>query len=109
MKNCKLIRLNGVENHIHMLVELNPSIALSKFVQDIKRASSLWLSRSPNFPNFDGWCHEYCAFTKSESDKDMIINYIKNQEHHHLIMTFDDEIAGLVTDENLDWNPRYMM
>jgi REP element-mobilizing transposase RayT len=107
-KNCKLIRINGIANHIHMLVDIRPTIPLSVFVQEIKRSSSSWLQKSPLFPHFKKWGHEYCAFSKSTNDKTNVVNYIKNQEAHHKVKTFDDEITDIGYIEGLDIQARYL-
>ena len=62
-KNGKLYRINGIEDHIHILSDLHPSLALADFVKSIKVATSLWLKQSPDFPDFQGWGEGYSAFT----------------------------------------------
>ena len=53
-KNCHLYRINGMEEHIHILTDLHPGIALADFIRDIKTASSIWLKDSDDFTNFIG-------------------------------------------------------
>ncbi|MDE6125349.1 MAG: transposase [Muribaculaceae bacterium] len=65
-RNCGLYRINGIGNHIHMLVELHPSVALATLLQNIKQSSSIWLKQNDNFPRFEGWGKEYFAFTYSK-------------------------------------------
>ena len=77
-KNCKLYRINGIEDHIHIMSDLHPTVCLSDYIKDIKVASSLWMKESGKFPLFEGWQEKYGAFTYSIREKDMIINYIKN-------------------------------
>ena len=62
-KNCKLYRINGIEDHIHIMSDLHPSICLSDYVKDIKVASSLWMKETGKFPLFEGWQDGYGAFT----------------------------------------------
>ena len=80
-KNCKLYRINGIEDHIHIMSDLHPSVCLSDYVKDIKVASSMWMKESGQFPEFEGWQDGYGAFIYSCREKDMIINYIKNQKN----------------------------
>ena len=54
-RNCKLYRIGGIGNHIHMLVELSPAMALSDLVRDIKQGSSKWAKQQVYFPMFSGW------------------------------------------------------
>jgi len=78
-RNCKLYRIGGIANHIHMLVELSPTIALSDLVRDIKQGSSKWAKQQVLFPMFSGWGKEYGALSCSVRDKERIVNYINLQ------------------------------
>ena len=60
-KNCVLYRINGVENHLHILCDLHPSIALADFIRDLKTSTSIWLKQSGKFPGFHGWAEGYSA------------------------------------------------
>ena len=94
-KNCRLFQINGIENHIHILSDLHPSIALADFVKDIKVSSNKWMKNSGSFPKFKGWAVGYCAFTYSHKEKDVLIQYIKNQKEHHKKVSFKEEISEL--------------
>ena len=74
-KDCFLYRINGMEEHVHILSDLHPSIALADYVRDIKSSSSLWLKRNISFPDFEGWADGYAALTYAHRDKDLIVNY----------------------------------
>ena len=82
-KNCMLFRINGMEDHIHILSDLHPSISLADYIKDIKVASSKWAKQNRIFPDFEGWAKKYAAFTYSYKEKQLLINYIKNQQQHH--------------------------
>ena len=51
-KNCKLYRINGIEDHIHIFSDLHPSVSLADYVKDIKVSSSLWMKECGKFPAF---------------------------------------------------------
>lgn len=53
-RRCYLIRMNGIPNHIHMLVDVSPTISIASLVQEIKQGSSKWLKTNENFPKFRG-------------------------------------------------------
>ena len=93
--SCKLIKMNGIPNHIHMLIELHSTVAISDIVRDIKRASSHYAKVNDLFPLFNGWSAEYAAFTCSYSMKDKVIDYILNQEVHHGKESFELEYKRL--------------
>ena len=108
-KNSVLYRVNGMEEHVHILFSLHPTIALSDFVRDLKVETSKMLKRTAGFERFTAWGEKYAALTYSLKDKDTIINYVKNQREHHRIVSFREEYEdflkemGLVLDEK-DWN-----
>ena len=108
-KNCHLYQINGVEDHIHILTSLHPSIALADCIRDIKTASSIWLKNSDLFPTFVGWANGYAALTYSYRDKDKLINYIKNQQHHHKNETFEEEYRRLLEEHNIKIEERYFL
>lgn len=88
--------MNGIPNHIHLLVDLSVEVSLSQFMRELKRSSSLWLKQHHDlFPEFVGWGKEYYAFSCGPRDKDAIISYIKGQENHHNITSFDDEMKSI--------------
>lgn len=101
---CFLYRMNGISNHIHMLIDLHQSIALSDIMLEIKRESSRWMKQSGLFPLFDGWGREYAAFSCSYREKDGIIEYIKSQEVHHRVTPFEDELHKLYDETGQEWN-----
>lgn len=103
-KKCKLYRINGIENHIHLLVELNPSVALSDLMRDIKYNSSRWAKQQTYFPQFKGWGKEYGAFSCGIRNKQAIINYIDNQREHHNSVSFEQEYKSMIEQSELEWN-----
>jgi REP element-mobilizing transposase RayT len=108
-KNCKLYRINGAEDHIHIFSDLHPTLSLSDYIKDIKVASSLWMKASGKFSNFTAWQEGYGAFTYSIREKDMIINYIKNQKEHHKTETFYDEFRRLLTENGIEFDEKYLL
>lgn len=108
-KQCKLYRINGVEDHIHIMSDLHPSISLSNYIKDIKVASSIWMKKSGKFPAFEGWQDGYGAFTYSIREKDKIINYIKNQKEHHSSENSFDEIKRLLIENGIEYEEKYLL
>ena len=108
-KKSKLCRINGVEDHIHILSDLHPSVSLADFVKDIKVSTSIWMKESCKFPAFTGWQEGYGAFTCSVRSRDRIINYIKNQKEHHKKKSFIDEYKALLTEHEIEFDERYLL
>jgi len=96
-----------MEDHIHILSDLHPSVALADYVREIKVASSKWLKASGLFPDFNGWGIKYCALTYSYGDRDTIINYIKKQQEHHKRESFQDEIKRIFKEQGIDLDEKW--
>lgn len=107
LKESHLYRINGIENHLHILTDIHPSIALADFMKDIKVASSMWIKKSGYFPAFTGWSVGYGAFSCSFKDKDRLIEYIKSQQDHHSKKAFEDEYRKLLLDAGVNIDENY--
>lgn len=107
-KNCHLYRINGVEDHIHMITHLHPSVSLSSLVKDIKLASSQYINANGIFKLFNGWQEGYGAFTYSIKEKYRLIEYVKNQEEHHKIITFKEEFIALLQEHGIEFDEKYL-
>ncbi|SMO81337.1 Transposase IS200 like [Saccharicrinis carchari] len=103
-----LYQINGTENHIHILSDLHPSVCLSDYIKEIKTASNRWMKSSDNFQSFDHWAEGSCSLTYCIRDKDMIVNYIKNQKEHHKTIHFEDELKTILVENDIDWNEKYL-
>lgn len=100
-----LLSINGIENHIHLLVNLHPSVCVADLVRDIKLSTNQWIKQNKEaFPNFVGWGKEYGAFTYALRDKEMVANYIRNQRTHHQRETFEDEYRKHLANAGIEWN-----
>lgn len=110
IKNRKgfVYQINGMENHIHILSDLHPTIALADFIKEIKTASNRWMKSTGNYPNFTSWAEGSGSFTYAFRDKNMIANYIANQKRHHLKTSFEDEYRALLKEHGIDWDERYI-
>lgn len=107
-KNCKLYKINGMPDHIHLFTDLHPSVSLSSLVKDIKVSSNLWIKQSGLFPDFEEWQTGYGAFTYSEREKEMIINYIENQKEHHQNASFEVEYKDLLKSHGVEFDEKYL-
>lgn len=98
--------IGGVEDHVHLLVELPPSIAIAKAVNLVKSNSSKWLNETRR--GF-AWQKDYAAFSVSASNVTAVARYIHNQEAHHRKMSFQDEIIALLKKHGVHFDPRYVL
>jgi len=106
-KKCVLFRINGMEDHLHILSDLHPSIALADYIREIKVSSGRWMKESGLFSDFDGWGIKYCALTYSNNERDIIINYIKNQQEHHKQESFQEEIRRIFREQGIDLDEKW--
>ena len=106
-KNSHLYRINGVENHVHILTDLHPSIALADFMREIKVSTSIWMKSGDLFPSFNGWADGYGSFTCSYMDMGRLIDYIKNQQERHLKRTFEEEYRFLLMESGIKPDERF--
>ncbi len=110
IKNRKgvLYRINGTENHLHILSDLHPTVSASDFIKEIKTSSNSWMKESGLFPEFTSWAEGSCMLTYGMRDKEMIVNYIKNQKDHHNKSSFEEEYRELLREHGIEWDERYI-
>ncbi len=108
-KKSKLYRIGGIPNHIHLLVDIHPTFAVSDFMKELKEYSSKWLSTNPNFPDFEGWAVSFAAFSYNFREKQTIIDYIINQKEHHKNISFEDEYRQFLIENGLEIDERYFL
>lgn len=108
-KNCHVYRINGVEDHLHILTHVHPSVAVSSLVKDIKLASTVYIKEKMLFPLFNGWQDGFGAFTYSIKDKENLIEYVKNQKEHHRIISYRDEYRALLKENNIEFDEKYLL
>lgn len=107
-KKCHLYRINGVEDHIHIITHLHPTVSLASLVKDIKLGSSNYIKENYLFPKFKGWQDGYGAFTYAVREKDRLIEYVKNQEIHHRNISFREEYISLLEEHNIQFEEKYL-
>ena len=105
----KLIIINGVPNHIHILIGYRPHQSLSDLLQDIKGGSSKWINEKKLTRKKFEWQEGYGAFSYSHSHLPRVINYIKNQEQHHKKITFMDEYRSFLKSYEVEFDEQYIL
>ena len=103
---CTTLRINGMSDHVHLLIDLHPAVALSSLVKELKQSSSLWMKDQPDFAGFSGWNDGYYAASIGAGDEEECIGYIINQEHHHQSAATVDEARWLAMEYKLEWDSR---
>jgi len=100
-----LLIAGGTANHIHLLIALPPTIALSKTLQTIKSYSSRWMTE--HGVDFK-WQEGHGAFSVSPSQVEVVEKYIRHQAEHHKKRSFEEEFVFLLKSSGIDYDPRYV-
>ena len=106
--HCHLYRIGGVEDHVHLLFSLPPTLALASYIEKIKTASTNWIRREKVYSRWPGWQDGYGAFTVSWSDRDEVIEYIKSQPEHHKQITWLEEYRQMLEKAGVAYDERYL-
>ncbi|MEX0320825.1 MAG: IS200/IS605 family transposase [Puniceicoccaceae bacterium] len=96
--------INGVEDHIHMVFGMPPSLDVARLIKETKRSTSIWLKSQDSGLAHFGWQRGYGAFSVSKGKLRNVRQYIADQEQHHRKITFDDEWKSLLRIYGLDQN-----
>jgi len=104
----KSIIINGVSDHIHILIGLNPNDKNSDLVATIKRSSSIHINQQNWFRGKFHWQDGYGAFSSSRSQLANVYRYIENQETHHKEHSFRQEYVSLLERFKIEYNEKYL-
>jgi putative transposase len=104
----KLLAINGMPDHIHVLIGMRPKQSVSDLVQDIKGGSSKWINEEKLVMGRFAWQEGYGAFSYCRSHLETVIRYIMNQEEHHRKRTFIEEYTALLHDYDVPYDDRYL-
>jgi REP element-mobilizing transposase RayT len=107
-KNQKLIAINGMPDHIHIMVGLKPEQALSDLVRDIKANSTAFIKERKWVKGKFCWQERFGAFSYSRSQLTTVIRYIQNQEKHHSKKTFKEEYLEMLEKFNVEYDSKYL-
>ncbi len=95
-------------DHVHLLVGLKPSIAISDLVRDIKAGSSKFITDNHWVKGKFNWQEGFGAFSYSRSQIDAVIKYILNQEEHHKKKTFREEYIYFLKKFEIEYDEKYL-
>jgi REP element-mobilizing transposase RayT len=102
------LELNGAEDHIHVLVKLGPTRAVSDVLRDLKANASSWMHDVfPELSQFS-WQRGYAAFSVSESHIEKVRRYIARQKEHHRRISFRDEFIKFLVANGIEYDERFI-
>lgn len=101
-------KIGGISNHIHILCTLPKTMCISDLVEEVKKSSSKWIkTKGEAYHNFY-WQDGYGCFSVSPSLISRIISYISNQKRHHSVTTSISEYKGLLKENGVDFDEKYL-
>ena len=103
-----MLAINGMPDHIHILIAMKPVCSLSDLVREIKKASSVYIKDQGLCPYKFEWQSGYGAFSYAESEVKTVIKYIMNQKEHHRRVKFKKEYLRLLEDLEVEYHKEYL-
>lgn len=107
-QKSKLIAINNMPDHLHMLIGLRPDAALSDLVRDVKAGSSKFINEKHWVLGRFSWQQGFGAFSHARSQLDTVIRYIQNQPTHHAKKSFRDEYVELLEKFGVNYDEKYI-
>ena len=107
-KGQKMLSINGIPNHIHILIGMKPSCCLSDLVREVKKSSTEFINENRFTRNKFYWQEGYGAFSYSHSAFGNVITYINNQKEHHKITSFRDEYLDFLEKAEIEFKHEYL-
>jgi putative transposase len=107
-KGQKLMAINGMPDHIHLLIGMKPSCRLSDLVREIKKSSNAWINEQGFIKGKFEWQEGYGAFSYSKSAIDQVAKYVMNQKEHHKKSSFREEYVDFLKKYELPFDERYL-
>lgn len=103
-----LLGVDGMTDHIHMIIKLRPVHSLSVIMQKVKGGSSKWINKEKRLNNKFAWQDGYGAFSVSESQVSAVIQYLRDQKKHHAKYSFQDEFLQFLKRHHIEYDERYI-
>jgi putative transposase len=107
-ENHKLLAINGMPDHIHILFGLRPAQSLSDLMRLVKSNSSKWIIEERFIKEKFNWQEGFGAFSYSKSQVPRVINYIQNQEIHHAKKSFLNEYKTMLAKSGVEYDEKYL-
>ena len=104
----KLYAINGMPDHLHALISMNPKQSPSDFMYNIKRSSSLWINENKLVKGKFSWQEGFGAFSYGKTQIPVIAGYIENQKKHHQKQTFQEEYLKFLKLFEIEFDERYL-
>lgn len=103
-----VIKINGVEDHIHVLLQLGKTIPISKLISEMKSSSSRWIkTKGDRYRDF-AWQGGYGGFSVSRPNLEGAKKYLSSQKEHHKTVTFKEEFLTMLQRAQIPYDEKYL-
>jgi putative transposase len=107
-KGQMLLAINGMPDHIHLLIAIKPGCCISDLVREIKKSSNEYIRENRLCPSVFSWQEGFGVFSYSRTESDRVINYIRKQKEHHRKKSFREEYEKMLIEAGVDYKPEYL-
>lgn len=105
---CRSMVVGGVADHIHLPFQLSRTMTIADAVGKVKSGSSAWVNQTYAPASHFHWQVGYAAFSVSQSQVDVVREYIHRQAEHHEKQSFQDELRTWFRTYEMSWDERYV-
>lgn len=111
---CHVYRINGVSDHLHIVLSIPPKVCIADLIRDIKSKSSLKIRRDRLFADWSGWQRGYFLASYAAESRPALIRYVIKQQKHHGETTapqaedYGEELRRLLNEQGINWDEAYL-
>ena len=102
------ISINGMPDHVHLLIKSSKTVTDVNFMKELKGGSSSWINSNSIIPEHFKWQAGYGWFSVSPKDTDQVVSYIQNQAEHHKKVTFQEEYRKFLESYKINYDEQYV-
>jgi len=107
-QGARLLAMNGMSDHLHLIVRESKSVTDQEFIKKIKGSSSFWINKELNLRYKFAWQSGYGWFSVGACDLPRAIAYVQNQKEHHKKLSFQEEFTKFLKQYNIEYDERYL-
>lgn len=105
---CYPVKVAGYYEHVHIVSELSKKIALTKFLEIVKKESSMWIKTLGSSYEKFYWQSGYVAVSVSPAELDKLVKFLNNQKTYHQRVSFKDELRTILNINNIEYDEKYI-
>lgn len=107
-RSSEAFRVGGTDDHVHIACTLPRTLTMAKLLEEIKKASSIWMKKQEGGTSHFSWQAGYGIFSLGQSQMPTLLEYIDNQEQHHRKRSFKEELLELLEKYDVAYDEKYL-